>query len=150
MKTPKSAIRNQKLEMHDESLHPVMTLLIHHNSQSESPIRGNTLVTGLTAKRFVITVVQTLGSQILLLISHEPKLITYHLSLITSPNRWCDGPPEPIKKRRDEVPESHFCGSITLSFLCHLCRCHLSLAEPHSRSRDSHRSTLNSQRCRSP
>ena len=104
MKTPKSAIRNQKLEMHDESLHPVMTLLIHHNSQSESPIRGNTLVTGLTAKRFVITVVQTLGSQILLLISHEPKLITYHLSLITSPNRWCDAAAEPNKKTEGRGP----------------------------------------------
>ena len=53
--------------------------LSHHDSRSESLLWGNQLVAGLTAKRFVITVVQTSGSPLPAFTIFTPK--KFHPSL---------------------------------------------------------------------
>ena len=58
---------------------------------TERLLWGNQLVAGLTAKRFVITVVQTLGSPLTDLTLFNP--FYPHLLIST---RWAEGAPEPI------------------------------------------------------
>ena len=50
----------------------------HHDSRSERLSWGNQLVAGLTAKRFVITVVQTLGSPLSATPNSDPPSLPLH------------------------------------------------------------------------
>ena len=80
--SPTSPRRHVAVSLRRQIFRSMSTYPSPHDSRSERLSRGNQLVAGLTAKRFVITVVQTLGSPLPVFTIFRPKIfsprIPYH------------------------------------------------------------------------